>query len=86
MAQPGTGRGALVWALTAILAASRDPSVFPDPLAFRPERDHPDRHIAFGRGAHMCIGQHLARIQLEECLHVIAGRLRNPRLAQGNRI
>lgn len=61
--------------------ASRDPSVFPDPLAFRPERDHRDRHMAFGRGAHMCIGQHLARIQLEEGLHVIAQRLVQPRLA-----
>ena len=61
--------------------ASRDPSVFPDPLAFRPDRDHPDRHMAFGRGAHMCIGQHLARTQLEEGLHVITQRLANPRQA-----
>lgn len=61
--------------------ASRDPAVFPDPLAFRPERDQPDRHMAFGRGAHMCIGQHLARVQLEEGLHVITQRLANPRLA-----
>jgi len=61
--------------------ASRDPSAFPDPLAFRPERESPDRHMAFGRGAHMCIGQHLARIQLEEGLHVITRRLAKPRLA-----
>jgi cytochrome P450 len=61
--------------------ASRDPSVFPDPLAFRPERDSQERHMAFGRGAHMCIGQHLARAQLEEGLHVVTRRLARPRLA-----
>lgn len=60
--------------------ASRDPSAFPDPLAFRPERESRERHMAFGRGAHMCIGQHLARVQLEEGLHVIARRLARPRL------
>jgi cytochrome P450 len=58
----------------------RDPSVFPDPMTFDPEREHKTRHIAFGRGVHLCLGQHLARTQLEEGLHVIAQRLRNPRL------
>jgi cytochrome P450 len=61
--------------------ASRDPSVFPDPLTFDPDRGSQERHMAFGRGAHMCIGQHLARVQLEEGLHVITQRLASPRLA-----
>lgn len=60
--------------------AGRDPSAFPNPLEFQPERVHTNRHVAFGRGAHMCIGQHLARTQLAEGLHLIAQRLTKPRL------
>jgi cytochrome P450 len=61
--------------------ASRDPASFPEPMAFEPERTHTNRHIAFGRGMHLCLGQYLARAQLEEGLHLIAQRLTNPRLA-----
>jgi cytochrome P450 len=61
--------------------AGRDPAVFPDPLTFDPERENAGRHAAFGRGAHMCLGQFIARNQLQEGLHLIAQRLKNPRLA-----
>ena len=60
--------------------AGRDPSVFPDPLKFDPERENADRHLAFGRGPHICIGQFIARNQLQEGIHLIAQRLRHPRL------
>jgi cytochrome P450 len=59
--------------------AGRDPAAFPDPLTFDPERASTNRHVSFGRGAHICLGQYLARAQLEEGLHLIAQRLRNPR-------
>ncbi|TAL02281.1 MAG: cytochrome P450 [Rhodospirillaceae bacterium] len=65
----------------ALPLAGRDPSTFSDPMEFRPERDHANRHIAFGRGAHMCLGQHLAKIQIEEGIHVIAQRITKPKLA-----
>jgi cytochrome P450 len=65
----------------ALSLTGRDPSAFPDPLAFRPEREHTNRHIAFGRGMHICLGQHLARTQLEEGLHLIAQRITKPHLA-----
>jgi cytochrome P450 len=39
-----------------------------------------DRHVAFGRGAHICVGQHLARTQLMEALHMITQRIKKPRL------
>lgn len=65
----------------ATSAAGRDPAAFDDPLTFDPERTHTNRHVAFGRGGHICIGQFIARNQLEEGLHLIARRLRNPRLA-----
>jgi cytochrome P450 len=61
--------------------AGRDPAIFTDPMKFDPDRDHPDRHIAFGRGMHMCLGQHLARAQIEEGIHVIAQRITKPKLA-----
>jgi cytochrome P450 len=59
----------------------RDPTVFADPLTFDPERENARRHVAFGRGGHMCLGQYIARAQLEEGLHLIAQRLLSPRLA-----
>lgn len=59
---------------------NRDPSVFADPTRFDPGRDNAGRHVAFGRGAHICLGQFLARNQLQEGLHLIAQRLKNPRL------
>lgn len=72
-------QGAIV--VFATSAAGRDPAVFPDPLDFDPERTHANRHVAFGRGAHICLGQFIARNQLEEGLHLIAQRLQNPRRA-----
>lgn len=59
--------------------ANRDPSKFPNPIEFDPERENKDRHVAFGRGEHICLGQFLARVQLQEGLHLIAQRLKNPR-------
>ncbi len=64
----------------AMPLANRDPAAFPDPLAFSPERESENRHLAFGRGEHICLGQFLARAQLEEGLHLITQRLHHPQL------
>jgi cytochrome P450 len=52
-------------------SANRDAEVFENPDAFDITR-RPNRHLAFGFGPHMCIGQHVAklemRILLEELL------------------
>lgn len=69
--------GAIVYMATPL--AGRDPAAYPDPLAFDPDRRPDTPHVAFGRGPHHCIGQFLARAQLQEGLHAIARRLRNPR-------
>lgn len=55
-------------------SANRDADVFDEPDEFRPDR-RPNKQIAFGYGPHMCIGQHLAKLELrvmfEELLPLI---------------
>ncbi len=53
-------RDAMVFAMLA--AANRDPEHFPDPDRFDVTRA-PNPHIAFGGGAHLCLGAHLARME-----------------------
>ncbi len=77
-------KGVRIPANTALLfgnsTSGRDPTGFPDADVFNPDREHFTRHVAFGRGAHICLGQHLAKIQISEGLHLMAQRIRNPRL------
>lgn len=61
--------------------AGRDPSAFSDPDTFDPEHVHKNKHMGFGRGKHICLGQFIARAQMEEGLHQIAKRIKNPRRA-----
>ncbi|PPK71090.1 cytochrome P450 [Actinokineospora auranticolor] len=45
-------------------AANHDPAAFPDPDTFDVHRDA-RHHVAFGYGPHQCLGQNLARLELE---------------------
>ncbi|MBI1262729.1 MAG: cytochrome P450 [Rhizobiales bacterium] len=45
------------------LSANRDEDVFDDPFTFKLERK-PNRHVGFGYGGHVCLGQHLARLEM----------------------
>ncbi len=46
-------------------AGNRDPEVFENPDTFNILRPNADKHIAFGHGPHKCLGQHVAKMQLE---------------------
>ncbi|TMM55184.1 cytochrome P450 [Sulfitobacter sabulilitoris] len=56
-----------------VLTALRDPAVYADPERFDITReDHPRYSPGFGSGAHRCLGEALARIELEEALAAFA--------------
>ena len=61
-------------------AANRDPAVFPDPDSFDVHRDA-SHHVAFGFGIHQCLGQILARLELQVVLPVLLQRLPGLRVA-----
>jgi cytochrome P450 len=63
----------------AIGAANRDPREFPEPEVFDLKRHGPP-HLSFGSGPHLCLGQHVARMELTTVLHVFLDRLDQLRL------
>ncbi len=71
-------RGQVV--LPIIAAANRDPEVFDDPDRLDLGRK-PNRHIAFGRGIHFCLGAPLAQLQARIALRLLVERFPRLRLA-----
>jgi len=61
-----------------LASANRDPERFPDPDRFDITRD-PNPHIAFGGGAHLCLGTHLARMESRAAIGGLIERF--PKLA-----
>jgi cytochrome P450 len=51
------------WLMLCYLSGNRDEKAFDQPDRFRVDRD-PGRNLAFGHGAHGCLGQHLARLEM----------------------
>lgn len=47
-----------------LAAANRDPTRWEDPNAFKLDRPGIKQHLAFGRGAHVCAGSPLARVEV----------------------
>ena len=60
-------------------AANFDESVFGDPENFRIDRN-PNSHMAFGFGTHFCMGNQLARLELNTMLRKLLQRLPDLRL------
>jgi hypothetical protein len=64
---------------TSMQAAGRDPSHFSDPHRFDIERGDND-HLAFGGGAHYCVGAPLARAEAQIAIPLLFDRFPNIRL------
>jgi cytochrome P450 len=63
-----------------LASANRDPEQFPDPDACVLER-RANRHLAFGRGIHRCIGADLARLELRLACEELLARTKRVSLA-----
>ena len=61
-------------------SANRDARVFADPFTFNVERA-PNDHLAFGYGAHFCLGANLARLELRVIFEEILKRMPHLELA-----
>jgi cytochrome P450 len=62
-------------------SANRDERTFADPDAFDPERDGLGRHIAFGKGIHVCLGAALARLEARFAVEILAERFSRVEMA-----
>jgi cytochrome P450 len=51
------------WLMLCYPSGNRDEAVFEEPFEYRMERT-PNKHVAFGYGAHVCLGQHLGRMEM----------------------
>ena len=68
----------------SLISALRDPEIYAEPDRFDIGRaDHPRWHPIFGAGAHRCVGEALARAELEEALAGIARLAPNTELIGG---
>ena len=71
-------RGAMVYAVIA--SANRDERQFPNPEALDITRE-PNKHLAFGLGAHFCLGAPLARLEGQIAINTLLHRVPDLRLA-----
>jgi cholest-4-en-3-one 26-monooxygenase len=55
-------------------SGNRDEEIFDEPFRFRIDRN-PNDHVGFGRGEHVCLGAHLARLELRTVFDQIRARL-----------
>ena len=68
------------WMMLCYPSGNRDEAVFEHPERFDPSRS-PNRHLAFGYGAHLCLGQHLAKMEMRILFEELIPRLRSLELA-----
>lgn len=64
------------------VSANRDDDVFDQPFDFRIDRS-PNDHLAFGYGAHFCLGANLARLEMRIAFEHLMDRLPDIALAPG---
>lgn len=68
------------WVVLLFPSGNRDEEIFENPFEFRVDRS-PSRQIGFGYGAHVCLGQHLARMEMSIFFEELLPRLQQIQLA-----
>jgi hypothetical protein len=68
------------WLMLCYPSGNRDEAVFANPFDYDVTRA-PNRHVAFGYGAHVCLGQHLARMEMRILWEELLPRLQAVELA-----
>jgi len=67
------------WLMLCYASGNRDETVFEEPFKFRPDRK-PARHVSFGSGAHFCLGQHLAKLEMRILFEELLPKLKSLQL------
>ncbi len=67
------------WLMLSYLSGNRDEEIFDSPFEFRLDRD-PTKQVAFGYGVHVCLGQHLARLEMRILLEELLPHIKSLRL------
>jgi cytochrome P450 len=68
------------WLMLCYASGNRDEAVFEAPDTFQVDRK-PNKHLAFGYGAHLCLGQHLAKMEMRILWEELIPRLESLELA-----
>ena len=77
------------WLMLCYPSGNRDEEVFDEPFKFKVDRS-PNKLLSFGFGAHVCIGQHLAKMEMRALFDELIPRLESiefngePRLSAAN--
>jgi len=69
-----------------IAASGRDPSAFREPEVFDLQRSNANRHLAFGKGIHYCLGAALGKLEAQIALQELTRRFPRLRLLEGQTI
>src|SRR5260221_2156821 len=64
------------WLMLCYASGNRDEEVFEERFKFRSDRK-PNRHVAFGYGAHLCLGQYLAKMEMRILFEELLPRLKS---------
>ena len=70
----------------SLAAANRDPRRFDNPDRYDMDRENASKHIAFGRGPHICLGRLLAKLELTTVLELLITKLPSLKLVMGQQL